>query len=253
MESSGIFEDYARKISGALERICREQRDKLALAAELAAGVIEADGLIYIFGCGHSGLMSCEGFYRAGGLACVAPVFCEPRMLHESAVRSSRLEKRSGYAEGLKERFSLEDRDMLICFSTSDKNAVPVEFAEYIAGLGVPTVAVCSSAYFGQQPHNSCGKLLHEVCSIYIDNLAPYGDACLSPADGLPGMAPLSTVTGAFILNSILAEAARIAAAHGAEPPVYLSGNIDGGAERNEALIRRYAARIPALLGEREI
>lgn len=136
---------------------------------------------------------------------------------------------------------------MLFCFSTSDKNAVPVEFAKHVTDTGVPTVAVCSSAYFSQEPHNACGAHLHEVCTMYIDNLAPYGDACLEPGGAMPGMAPLSTLTGVFILNSVLAEAARIALRRGAEVPVYLSGNIPGGAERNAELIRRYSPRIPSL------
>lgn len=55
---------------------------------------------------------------------------------------------------------------------------------------------------------------------------------------------PLSTITGAFILNSILAEATQLALAEGVDVPIYLSGNIPGGAERNKALIDRFSPRI---------
>lgn len=242
-----LFNDYASKIQRAINTICETQHDNILRAAELAAKTIEADGLIYIFGCGHSGIMSCEGFYRAGGLACVAPVFCEPLMLHESAVESSRLEKLSGYAESMRALYHPGPHDMLMCFSTSDKNAVPVEYADYINSLNIPTIAVCSSAYFEQPVHNLCSKHLHEVCSFYIDNCVPYGDACLHPSDALPEMAPISTITGAFILNSILAEGARLAAERGVDVPVYLSGNIPGGAEHNKAMIEKYSARIAHL------
>ena len=242
-----LFEDYADIVRFAIDAICQSQKDKILTAAEIAAKTIEDDGLIYIFGCGHSGILSCEGFYRAGGLACAAPVFCEPLMLHESASESSHLEKQSGYAELLREKYRLEPRDMLICSSTSDKNAVPVEYAAYAASLGVPTVAICSSAYFTQEVHNACCRHLHEVCTMYIDNMAPFGDACLQP-EGFPNaMMPLSTITGSYILNSILGEAARIALEHGADVPVYRSGNIPGGAEANRELIRRYSPRIPHL------
>ena len=242
-----LFEEYANITSSAIEAICQSQKDKIMAAAEIAARTIEADGLIYLFGCGHSGILSCEGFYRAGGLACVAPIFCEPLMLHEGAAESSRLEKQSGYAEQLKAKYRLEPRDMLICSSTSDKNAVPVEYAAYVASLGVPTVAICSSAYFTQAVHNACDRHLHEVCSMYIDNMAPFGDACLRP-EGFPeAMMPLSTITGAYILNSILAESARLALERGVDVPIYRSGNIPGGAEANQALIRRYSSRIPHL------
>ncbi len=111
---------------------------------------------------------------------------------------------------------------MLLCFSTSDKNAVPVEYAAAVTASGVPTVAVCSSAYFGQEPHNSCGRHLHEVCTMYIDNMAPFGDACLHLENTSADITPLSTVTGVYILNSILAEAAQLALKRGA-PCLYIA------------------------------
>lgn len=242
-----LTDDYSSLIFNALNTICDTQRESILKAAQTAAEVIEKDGLIYIFGCGHSGILSCEGFYRAGGLANVAPLFCESLMLHESAFESSRLEKLSGYAERLKGMYKLEKRDMMFVFSTSDKNAVPVEYADYVSSLGVPTVGVGSSAYFSQEVHNACGKHLHEVTTLFIDNCAPFGDACLEIEGASCAMTPLSTVTGVFILNSILAEAARIALEHGADVPVYLSGNIPGGSERNRALVEKYSSRIPHL------
>jgi uncharacterized phosphosugar-binding protein len=44
-----------------------------------------------------------------------------------------------------------------------------------------------------------------------------------------------------------LIEAAEIAAQNGAELPIYKSGNIEGGAEFNEALIKKYLPRIKHL------
>lgn len=242
-----LFENYSSIIISTIQRICTEQKDSLLQAAQLVASVIEKDGIIYIFGCGHSGMLACEGFYRAGGLANVAPVFYEPLMLHESASESSLLEKQTGYAQRLFEACTPEARDMLFCFSTSDKNAVPVEYASHVTSLGIPTVAVCSSAYFDQPVHNACNKHLHEVCTMFIDNYAPFGDACVNIGHTSSAMAPLSTITGAFILNSVLSEGARIALAHGTEVPIYVSGNVPNGSERNQALIARYSSRIPSL------
>ena len=242
-----LLDQYKDHIISAITHISQSEGDKIMQAAALAAKVIEDDGLIYIFGCGHSGILSCEGFYRAGGLACVAPVFCGPIMLHEGAAESSRLEKLSGFAERLRDMYRLESRDMMFIVSTSDKNAVPVEYAEYVSSLGIPTVAVCSSAYFDQPAHNACGRHLHEVCTLYIDNHAPFGYACLQPEGAAAAMTPLSTVTGVYILNSVLAQATELALSRGVDVPIYLSGNIPGGAERNRALIERYQPRIKHL------
>ena len=77
--------------------------------------------------------------------------------------------------------------------------------------------------------------------------MAPHGDACLDIEGLKVPMTPVSTVTGAFIINSILAEATEMATAEGIDVPVYLSGNIPGGAEYNKALIERYSSRIKPL------
>ncbi len=242
-----LLDQYAMHIHDAIEKISATQKEKIWKATQFAAKTIENDGLIYVFGCGHSHILSEETFYRAGGLACVAPIFWESLMLHESAWESSRLEKQSGYAQQVADRYSLEPRDLMICISTSDKNAVPVEFAHAVKDLNVPVIGICSSAYFDQPVHNLPEKHLHDVCDLYIDNMAPFGDACLIPKGADVGMMPLSTITGCFIINSILAQAAELALEHGAEVPIYLSGNVPGGTERNQYLVERYKSRIPHL------
>ena len=244
-----LYDEYSKVVIAAIQAICESQKDKMSRAAELAARTIEADGLIYVFGCGHSGILSCQGFYRAGGLACVAPVFEEKLMLHESAVESSLFEKQDSFADCLKGKYRLEERDLMICVSTSDKNAVPVEYAEYVRSLGIPTIAISSSAYYYRKVTNGIGKHLHEICTVFIDNKAPYGDACLNILGQSYPIAPISTITGVFILNGILADAAQIASEHGIKVPVYASGNVDGGMEHNRDLIERYSSRIPHLGG----
>ena len=123
-----LLDDYAAVLTATIERIRSTQRDKILLAAGFVKNVIQNDGLIYVFGCGHSHMLAEETFYRAGGLACVAPVFNEPLMLHQSASESSRLEKKDGYYRNISQAENLTGKDMLICVSSSGINAVPVEF-----------------------------------------------------------------------------------------------------------------------------
>lgn len=242
-----LMDDYAAVLTGSLERIAATQREAILEAAGLVCGAIAADALIYVFGCGHSGILAEESFYRAGGLACVSPIFYGPLMLHESASRSSSLEKRIGLAEQVLQGRAFGKDDILICASTSGINAVPVELAAAVRGMGVRVVGITSGAYLDQPPRNALGRHLSQVCDVWVDNMAPHGDACLQPEGLEVGMTPVSTVLGAYILNSILAEGVRLALERGLQPPVYLSGNIPGGAEYNRALIRRYQSRIPCL------
>lgn len=242
-----LTENYADILTAAISKISREQREKILAAAKLAADCILADGLIYVFGCGHSHILAEETFYRAGGLACVCPIFYEPLMLHESASLSSKLEKESGHAEAILDDYSFSAADILICVSTSGINGVPVELAAAAKEKGQRVIGIASDAYLAQPPRNALGLHLQQVCDVCIDNGAPHGDACLNPR-GLPvSMTPVSTVTGAFIINSILAEAVGFCLDRGVEPPVYLSGNIPGGSEHNKAIIAHFKPRIRSL------
>ncbi len=242
-----LLDDYAVILEKTVENIRSTQREKIAACADIAARVIAGDGLIYVFGCGHSHILAEETFYRAGGLACVAPVFYEPLMLHESASLSSTLEKQEGLAEKVLAECPISDRDMLICVSNSGVNAVPVEFAKLVGDRGIPVVGVSSDEYLTQTPHNAPGKHLQDVCNICINNFAPHGDACLFPEGLNAGITPVSTVAGTYILNSILAEAVERLSRMGVSAPVYTSGNVPGGAEKNVEMIAYYKPRIPSL------
>ena len=63
-----IRDTYLQSIIRILNKIADTQNDKLSKAAQMVSEVIKNDGIIYIFGCGHSHLIGLDCFYRAGGL-----------------------------------------------------------------------------------------------------------------------------------------------------------------------------------------
>ena len=242
-----LLDQYADKLISVIGDIRDTQREPILAAAKLAADTICKDGIIYVFGSGHSHLLAEEVFYRAGGLACVAPILNEPLMLHESAVNSSTLEKTFGLASSLLTEYYFGPHDLLIVVSNSGVNAVPVEFAVEAKEKGLKVIGISSGACGNIPPRNKYDLHLSQAADLSIDNRVPYGDACLQP-EGLPiKMSPISTVAGAYIINSILAEATQMALKAGCQPPVYLSGNVAGGAQYNEQTIARYKPRIPCL------
>ena len=233
------MDDYLDKIVAALRSIADEGRDAISRAAELVADVIVRDGIVFVFGCGHSHLPALDAFYRAGGLANVSPILDVDLMLHDGAAKSSRMEKMPGLAAEVFRRYRVTPSDLLVVISASGKNAVPVEMAKAGRAAGVATVAITSSAY---RPH---GATLADVADVAIDSKVPYGDACV--ALGEAKMGGLSTAASCFILNSILIEGARRALARGVTPPIYTSGNVEGGTARNIALEERYFGRVKNL------
>lgn len=239
-----ITELYLENIISILNEIKKTQTEKMKAAAGMIAETIRNDGIIYIFGCGHSHLIALDCFYRAGGLANVSPILDTDLMLHDGGAKSSRLEKMSGIAESVFERYCLTENDMLITVSTSGKNAVPVEMAQTATKNRIKNISVVSSAYFADKKD---APLLYECSDIYIDNCVPHGDAVMEIEGASAKMGSVSTAASSFILQSILMEGAEIAGKEGAEIPIYMSGNIDGGAEFNKALINRYLPRVKHL------
>lgn len=64
-----------------LENILDNEADYVKEAGAKVAKSIENDGVIHLFGCGHSHILTEEVFYRAGGLAAIHPILHEPLML----------------------------------------------------------------------------------------------------------------------------------------------------------------------------
>ena len=231
--------EYLDKITRLLAQIEADETDVMARASDAVADVICRDGVVHVFGCGHSHLPALDTFYRAGGLACVSPVLDEDLMLHDGAAKSSRMEKMSGIAAEVFRRHDIKPDDVMVVISASGKNAAPVEMLRAAKAAGVSTVAISSSAY------RAHGAVLLDEADIPIDCKVPHGDAVIDVGD--VKMGGLSTYASLFILNSVLIEGAKKALARGVVPPIYISGNVEGGTAKNIALEERYFGRVKRL------
>lgn len=235
-----ITELYLREVTDILKKVSDTQKEKIKIVAKSVAKTIDNDGIIYIFGCGHSHLVALDCFYRTGGLANVSAMLDTDLMLHDGAAKSSKMEKISGIAEEIFKRYCVTKKDFLFVISTSGKNAVPVEMAKIASREGINNAAILSSEYFGDKKDH---PMLYECCDVYIDNLVPHGDAVIEITGSSAKMGSLSTVASTFIIQSVLMEAAELSG----KASIYMSGNVDGGAEYNKKLVEGYYTRIKHL------
>ena len=231
--------EYLAKITELLGRIEAEEAGAISSASDAVADAICGDRIVYVFGCGHSHLVALDTFYRAGGLACVSAMLDEDLMLHDGAAKSSRMEKMPGVGAEVYRRHAVKPGDLVVVISASGKNAAPVEMLRAAKAAGVKTVAISSSAY---RPH---GGVLLDEADIGIDSKVAYGDAVIPVGDATMG--GMSTFAGLFILNSMLIEGARKALERGVTPPIYRSGNVEGGTAGNAILEAKYFERIKRL------
>lgn len=235
---------YQKNVEETLDAIFTKETDGLEKAGQMLAQVLENDGLLYVFGCGHSHMLAEELFYRAGGLAPVYPIFETAAMLHEGAAKSSQIERMSGYAQYVIARYPIGPKDCLLIASTSGINPFGMEMAQLARERGAKVIGISSGAYVTQPSRQKDGHHLPDFCDICIDNHVPLGDATVTVcADGTKA-GPVSTIATLAIANSLVLDACEIMKSHGVEPKVFHSGNCPGSDGYNAALLEEYMPRV---------
>lgn len=243
-----MFLEYAQKTAAMITDMALRQEKQANTAAAWIAESVCNGGIIHLFGCGHSHLLAEELFYRAGGLACINPILIEELMLHKGAIRSSGHERQNDFIHSMLPQFDIRKTDVVIVISTSGINPVPIDVLLYAKKQGVKTIAVTSMDYTAKAVSRHKQSLkLHEPADLVLDNAAPFGDAVMKLEASPISFTPVSTVTGAVLLNGIIAASIEKMAAAGVSPPVFLSGNTPNADEYNNRLIEVYKDRIPLL------
>lgn len=106
--------------------------------------------------------------------------------------------------------------------------------------IGLTSVAYATAT----TSRHSSGTFLKDHCDLVLDSKIAVGDAELT-LDTIPApFAPASTVVTSALLQSVMATAAASLADRGIEPPLLRSGNVDGGLDWNDRIMREYGDRI---------
>ena len=238
--------DYIPQVLRLLQETYARQQETLQTAATWIADALASDGVLYVFGASHAGIITEELTYRAGGLVPVSPIFipgltCDVRPLP----LTSALERIDGYALAAVKHIPISPSDVVLVHSVSGRNAAPVEVALHAKQQGAKVIALTALDYSQSvSPRSGTGYRLFEVADLVIDNGAPRGDAIVQLAGFPQPVAPVSTVLGAALVNAIVAEACAILLERGITPPVFMSANLDGGDAHNAKLMERYKGRV---------
>lgn len=237
---------YLEVLETRLAEIAEREAESIARAAEAVGGALSGGGVLWLFGCGHGAMLAMDLFYRAGGLLLAHPIFDEGVLLtHRPVTETSERERREDWAPECFRASGARAGDAMIVFSTSGRNGAPVEMARLAREAGLRVIAVTSRAYAESVPsRHSSGKRLHDMADVVVDNRVDPGDAAVE----LPGMqqkvGPTSTALSSAIGQAIVVEAIAGLLAKEQQPPVYVSANLPGGSEHNEAILERYRDRI---------
>src|SRR3954467_8627437 len=244
----------------ALERLGQlldGQRAALDKAAGLCTEAIARDGLVHLFGCGHSRMLCEEMTPRQGCFVGWHTIVELALSFHNLIVgpnglrQSLHLEKTAGYAEQILRNFAFGPRDVLIVISTSGIREVIIEMAEGAKQRGLAVIGVVSKAHCEQaRPAHSSGKKLNDVADVILDNGAPVGDSLLDLEGCKNKTGPFSTLGGALVMNMLRCEVAQRLVDRGLEPVFLPSHQFVGSRtveEQLEYFYAQYARRVAPL------
>src|SRR4029079_8469930 len=186
-----------------LPALLEEQREALDKAAQFCTDAIAADGLVHLFGCGHSRMMCEEMTPRQGCYVGWHTIVELGLTFHNLIVganglrQSLHLEKTLGYAEQILRNFAFGPKDVLIVVSTSGIREVIIEMAQGAKERGLSVIALLSKAHCEQStPAHPSGKKLNHVADVVLDNGAPVGDSLLTIEGCKNKTGPFSTLGG---------------------------------------------------------
>ncbi|NDL56108.1 sugar isomerase domain-containing protein [Phytoactinopolyspora mesophila] len=229
---------YLEAIRRLLTQLEEHETSAIDQAGQRVAQSITAGGVLHVFGSGHSMLAAIEPTVRAGGLAAVNLLF-DAALSPTDPSRVSTVERLPGYAGTILQHTSVEPGEVLIVISHSGINPVPIEMAAGARERGLTVVAVTSLEHSRRaSSRHVSGRRLYEVADIVVDTHAPFGDTTVDLASA--GTGAVSTILACAAVNAITVRAAELLAGNGADVPVLVSQNVDGGDDHNERQIERY-------------
>jgi uncharacterized phosphosugar-binding protein len=259
INSLAAAERYFQDAVARLPALLHEQRPALDRAAAMCTDAIAADGLVHLFGCGHSRMM-CEEMTPRQGCYVGWHTIVELGLTYHNVIvgpnglrQSLHLEKTLGYAEQILRNFAFGPKDVLIVISTSGIREIIIEMAQGAKQRGLSVIALLSRAHCEQsKPAHPSAKKLIDVADVVLDNGAPTGDSLLTIEGCKNKTGPFSTLGGAMVMNMLRCEVAQRLMDRGIEPVFLPSHQFVGSRtveEQLEYFYAQYAKRVAPLYG----
>ena len=243
---------------GLLETLAETQADALEQASQWCADAIGSDGLVHLFGSGHSRMPVEEMFPRYGSYPGFNPIAELSMTFHTQVVGANGqqqamfIERMPGLAEVILDNFRFGPRDVLIVFSAGGTTAVPVEMARGARRRGLRVIAVTSVAQSRSSDVNpTVGSRLLDEADLVIDLCTPPADALITIHGLDTPVGPGSTVTAIAIVNSIKVRTAELLTERGSMPPVITRASVVGAARSRDlfdAAYREHSRRIARVI-----
>lgn len=244
-----IVRQFNLRLQELMDQIEHTQAGTIERGAAILAEATRQDRLIHLVGTGvHSRLAAEDGFFRAGGLANINPIFALPM---ESGVRYiTAQEQRAEPVGALLDMHPLTPGDPLIVANLYGMNAFTIETLLQAARRKLRVILLtsvaCAEAIPPDHPsRHPTGLNAHQTGpEVLIDVPMPMGDAILR-FEGCPfPVGPSSCVLLSFTLHALITTAVATLLRDGFDAPVIRSINTPDYGVSNQRLWQHYGPRI---------
>jgi len=249
---------YFAEAASLIRRLEDTQVAAIEQAGEMFAECIANDGVVHLFGSGHSVLPVMDLFPRYGSFVGFHPIM-DPRLMWSNVIGPGGapeliwIERQEGYVDVMAKHRGLREGDVMVVYSHGGLNAAPIEMALLARERGLRVVAVTSMDNRSiSEPTHSSGKHLADCVDIVIDNCVPFQDALVTVDGWQYPVAAGSTVAVITVSMALVAETAAHLAKRGISKPTFVSPNVgDVSPEHNVDVFAAYCREVESRASNR--
>lgn len=235
--------DYFSIVYDYLDKVKRSQRDNIMQATKIMGDCMRRNGIIQLYGVGHSRAFSMELGYRAGGLMPYHQMFERDLVLRGYVTKEETLApeflNRTDLVDMFLDTYNVVDEDMFLLVSGEEVHASTLAFAKKVKEKGHQLIVVINMSAVSS---TTDGKTLCGYADLVIDTCAPYPDEVVN-VDADTNICQVTGIGGNMIAQMITAEIYHYLCDLGEKPPVLLSANITGADVHNRAISDKYVDR----------
>jgi uncharacterized phosphosugar-binding protein len=237
-----VYNDYLNAANKLINDITTTQMDTIEEVSKIFANCIANDGLVHVYGSGHSRMAVEEVFPRYGSFPGFHTIVELSMTFHNQVVGANGqrqamfIENVEGLAEQILNNFIFKPQDVFLLFSTSGVGNVVVEMAMGAKKRGMKVIAITAVENCKLTPYkHSTKKKLIDVADILIDTCVPMGDAVVHIPNLITPVGPTSTIANTLIVNMIKVRVAELLTQAG-QPPLVLTSPVFVGIEASRQL-----------------
>lgn len=236
---------FETEMLNLIDNLYESQEENLEKAAQMFAECIENDGVIHMFGSGHSVGMGIDIKNREGAMIPIHIMETTDFVtkgnvpLEVFKDKTNVFERRPDVADKLYNLYDIRKEDIFVVISNSGINGVVIDIASLAKKNGHKVIIVTSMKHtLAEESRHPSGKKLYEFGDLVIDNCGPHGDALIQ-TDGIAKVCSVSSICNNLIAQSIAARTCEILDKDGYELPILTADK-----EYNERMMKKYGGRI---------